>query len=132
MEHAAVVGKLERSGQGDHEPGDVVVFPGEGGLPAGEAAAGGQLHGEPGKAAVIAKFIQGQDGRVLEHGEGAGLQVKAGVEFIRIAAGAGLEHFQGYVPGGGLLPRVPDDAHAAAAHFFHQRAAAHLLALQKR
>ena len=86
---------------------------------ASEAAALDELHGEEGLPLVLADLVDGHDVRVVELGGGLGL----GLEAPQVGRGgelAGENHFQGDDPVERRLPRLVDDAHAAAGDLFQQ------------
>ena len=80
----------------------------------GEAAPGDEFQGEVRQAVVVAVLVDLDDPRVLDPGDGAGLDVEPGDLVVR-GVGPGQDHLQGDQAIEPDVPGLVDDAHAAAA-----------------
>ena len=119
VQDAALVGEVDGSGHGFDQTG--------GGLRSkdcladylGEAAALDELHAEIMLAVLGADLVDGQDVRVIEVGGGLGLGAKAAHVGGRSQVPR-QNHFERHVAAQADLPRLEDDAHAAAGDLLAQ------------
>ncbi len=88
----------------------------------GETAALDEFQREIRQAVVFADLVNLHDVRVAQPGDGAGLAVEAR-QLRLVSVGAGENHLERDQAVEGQLPRLVDDAHAAAADLFEDRVA---------
>ena len=90
----------------------------------GEAAPGDEFQGEVRQAVVVAVLVDLDDPRVLDLGDGAGLDVEPGDLVVR-GVRPGQDHLQGDQAIEPDVPGLVDDAHAAPADFRDDLVARH-------
>ena len=115
VEHAALVGVVNGVGHRRQQPRGVARRQGPRRL--GETASLEEFHTQIGVAVTDADVVNGHDVGVVEAGGGLGLGPEA-LEVFGRRQRPGQQHFQGDDAVEALLPRLENDAHAAAGDLF--------------
>ncbi len=123
VDDPALVGGLDGLGYRGHQGGGLAGRLRRARHHLGQAAALDEFHGEVRPAVQVADLVDLHDVRMAQAGHGFRLAQKA-LQLLRPGGGAGQEHFQGDGAVEAQVPRLVDDAHAAAAqHPLHLMAA---------